>query len=131
MSWWTETLMLWLADFFVAATLLLLLAVAITYCIGQPARRLAVAWATMVGLTALAVLWTLPGWPRMSCNVLSEDVSTASATAGEVDRELAGADLLGDPAVTTFPGHADPSEPSTAVASPVPAAPSVAIELGP
>ena len=34
--------------------------------IGQPARRLAVAWSSLLGLAGLLVLSVLPGWPRIS-----------------------------------------------------------------
>src|SRR5262249_19131217 len=61
-----ESFLGWLVDFYVLATLLLAAALACLGFVRQPARRLAVAWATLGGLAVLAVLTTLPGWPRLS-----------------------------------------------------------------
>jgi protocatechuate 3,4-dioxygenase beta subunit len=66
MSAWWDSLAVWLADYYLAATLLLAAACAALALVRQPARRLAVGWAAMGSLAVLAVLAALPGWPRLS-----------------------------------------------------------------
>ncbi|MBN1589538.1 MAG: hypothetical protein JW888_08490, partial [Pirellulales bacterium] len=61
-----EALVVRLVDFYVAATLLLLVAGVVICLLRQPAQRLAVATAAMVGLAMLVVLCPLPGWPRIA-----------------------------------------------------------------
>ncbi len=55
----------WLWDFYFAATLLLGGELLACLFARQPARRNALAWATAVGLLALAFLTTLPNWSRL------------------------------------------------------------------
>ncbi len=58
-------LVAWLADFYLLATLLMLVALAARRRIRQPAQRLTVNWVVAVELAALAVVCTLPFWPRI------------------------------------------------------------------
>ena len=59
-------LVAWLADFYLLATLLMLVALAARRWIRQPVQRLTVNWVVAVELAALAVVCTLPFWPRIS-----------------------------------------------------------------
>ncbi|TWU21967.1 carboxypeptidase regulatory-like domain-containing protein [Bythopirellula polymerisocia] len=52
----------WLGDFYLLATLLLGGEFLVCLFAGQPARRIALAWATAGGLIVLAMLCALPGW---------------------------------------------------------------------
>jgi protocatechuate 3,4-dioxygenase beta subunit len=65
MSAFAESLLRWLADYYVLATALLAATFVCLVFVRQPARRLAVAWAATAGLVVLAVLTALPGWPRL------------------------------------------------------------------
>ncbi len=56
----------WLADFYLLATLLMLVALAARRWIRQPAQRLALNWVVAVELAALGVVCALPFWPRVS-----------------------------------------------------------------
>ncbi|HBO46360.1 MAG TPA: hypothetical protein DD670_21020 [Planctomycetaceae bacterium] len=69
MNRFVETFGPWLVDYYAAATLLLIVATVAFRCLGQPAQRLAVAWATTAGVAALLVLCALPGWPKISWNI--------------------------------------------------------------
>ncbi len=55
----------WLWDFYLLATVLLVLVLVAGQCLKQPARRMALAWATTVGLLALAVFIALPNWSQL------------------------------------------------------------------
>ena len=59
-------LLAWLADFYLLATLLMLVALAARRWIRQPVQRLTVHWVVAVELAALAVVCTLPFRPRIS-----------------------------------------------------------------
>jgi beta-lactamase regulating signal transducer with metallopeptidase domain len=61
-----ESLTGWLADFYLLATLLLVLGCVALRWTRQPVRRLSVAWTLIVELVVLAVVCALPGWPRIS-----------------------------------------------------------------
>jgi beta-lactamase regulating signal transducer with metallopeptidase domain len=60
-----EAIALWLADFYVAATILLILSGVALCLIKQPARRMALAWGTLVSLLVAAVLCQLASRPRV------------------------------------------------------------------
>ncbi len=53
---------IWLWDYYLLATALLAVILLTTRVIAQPARRMAIHWATTVGLLLLALLCALPGW---------------------------------------------------------------------
>jgi beta-lactamase regulating signal transducer with metallopeptidase domain/5-hydroxyisourate hydrolase-like protein (transthyretin family) len=65
MTPWIEAIALWLADFYLAGTLLLILAGAAFCLIKQPAWRMALAWGTLVSLLVPAVLCVLASRPRI------------------------------------------------------------------
>ena len=56
----------WLTDVYLLSTVLLLAAFAVARRLTQPSRRMAAARSSVVGLVALAILATAPGWPRMA-----------------------------------------------------------------
>ena len=56
----------WVADFYLAATLLLLLSLVARRWVRQPAHRIVIAWTLMFELIALAIVCMLPFWPRIS-----------------------------------------------------------------
>ena len=56
----------WLADYYLAASLLLLSALVGRRWVRQPAHRILIAWTLMFELIALAVVCMLPFWPRVS-----------------------------------------------------------------
>ncbi|MGW8256308.1 MAG: M56 family metallopeptidase [Thermoguttaceae bacterium] len=70
MSWFTSSyasaFIGWLTDFYVWATVLLLIYAIACRWIGQPAKRQVLAWGVMLELLALAVLCATPFWPKIS-----------------------------------------------------------------
>ncbi len=62
MNDFTTSVAMWLADYFLLGTVLLLLAMATLSLLRQPAQRLAVTKSTLVALLILAALSALPGW---------------------------------------------------------------------
>jgi beta-lactamase regulating signal transducer with metallopeptidase domain len=64
MTTWSEALGYWLADVYAVSTIVLLAAGVALSVSRQPARRLALAWSALVGLSALTIVAALPGWPR-------------------------------------------------------------------
>jgi beta-lactamase regulating signal transducer with metallopeptidase domain len=65
MTHWSEAIALWLADFYLAATILLITACAALCLIKQPARRMAFAWGTLVSLLVAAGLSQTASRPRV------------------------------------------------------------------
>jgi beta-lactamase regulating signal transducer with metallopeptidase domain len=59
-----ESLGLWLADFYLAATILLSIAAILFTVIRQPAPRMAVGWGSLLGLLIASVLCLSPSRPR-------------------------------------------------------------------
>jgi beta-lactamase regulating signal transducer with metallopeptidase domain len=55
----------WLIDFYLAATVVLIVVAVAQRIISQPARRLALHWGALIGLSLLVFLCLLPGWPRI------------------------------------------------------------------
>lgn len=93
MNAWALSVGLPLADFFVFATLLLLAALAAMRRITQPARRLALAWSTVLTLAGLAVFCVLPDWPRFSLAPSASaavDVTTGAGVAPVTDNGVQG-----------------------------------------
>jgi beta-lactamase regulating signal transducer with metallopeptidase domain len=74
----------WLADFYLLATLLLLVALAARRWIRQPVHRLTVAWIVGIELLALAVICALSTWPRISLVVAASPQAVADAPAADV-----------------------------------------------
>ena len=77
-----DRLVQWLTDFYLLATVLLLIAMASRRWIRQPAHRLTVAWIVAVELAALAVACALPIWPKVP--LLAAAPHEAAATVPEV-----------------------------------------------
>ena len=63
---WTDRFAFWLLDLFLFSSLMLASALAVFWIVRQPARRMSVARAAVLGLAALATLTLVPGWPRHS-----------------------------------------------------------------
>ena len=57
-----ESLALWLADYYLLASVLFFAALASSWFLKQPAQRLAATKATIVALFLLAMLCAIPGW---------------------------------------------------------------------
>ena len=65
MTPWIEAIALWVADFYLAATILLIIACAALCLMKQPARRMAVTWGTLVSLLIAAFLCQAASRPRV------------------------------------------------------------------
>jgi beta-lactamase regulating signal transducer with metallopeptidase domain len=66
MTGWIEPIALWLADFYLAATILLVVVAGVFVVVKQPARRMAVGWGTLVSLLIVAVLCQSSSRPRLN-----------------------------------------------------------------
>src|SRR3972149_6044394 len=77
-----------LADYYVGGTLLLGSVLIVLSRIKQPTQRLAVARTTLLALTLLAVLFTVPGWPRFS--LLQPEPNQTNSTPGKEAQDTAG-----------------------------------------
>ena len=66
MSTTIDAVGLWLANYYLSATLLLVITGLVILCIQQPARRIAVVWIGLFGLILLAVVPSVPLWPRVA-----------------------------------------------------------------
>jgi beta-lactamase regulating signal transducer with metallopeptidase domain len=55
----------WLIDYYIAATVVLIVVTLAHRAISQPARRLALHWGALVGLALLALMCAVPRWPRI------------------------------------------------------------------
>ena len=66
MSTTIDAVGLWLANYYLSATLLLVVTGLVIFCIQQPARRIAVVWIGLFGLILLAVVPSVPLWPRVA-----------------------------------------------------------------
>ncbi len=62
MNAFVNNLAAWVADYYLLATLLLVVSLLARLALRQPARRIAVAWGSVVALPILALLLMLPGW---------------------------------------------------------------------
>ncbi len=72
----------WVLDYYIAATVVLILVTFARRRIAQPARRLALHWGTLIGLALLVVLCVLPGWPRLDLTSLVRFGSAAQVPVG-------------------------------------------------
>src|SRR5208282_367638 len=89
----------WLADFYLLATLLMLVAIVARRWIRQPAQRLTVHWIVAVELAVLAAVCAMPFWPRVS-------LRGAAAQKSAVEKPVVAEDKMSVPAPllrTTFP----------------------------
>ena len=80
MTAWSEGLSGWLIDFYAAASIVLVAAITAGFLIRQPVKRMAVAWATLVGLTILAVLSATPAWPRFALTKSIDETASSFKT---------------------------------------------------
>jgi beta-lactamase regulating signal transducer with metallopeptidase domain len=71
----------WLAEFLIAATVLLAAAILARAMLRQPAARLAVAWSTCVGILLLAVLLAWRDRPRLALELVASHSGAAAPTA--------------------------------------------------
>jgi len=78
---------IWWVDYFLIASLLLLVALAAMSVLRQPARRNVVARATILGLWALLAISVMPGWPRVSLWPASARVARGP-TSGQGDAAI-------------------------------------------
>lgn len=76
-----DSLAYWLADFYLAATVLFVAALVAMRACSQPAKRLAVAKAALVAAALLAALCALPGWSVVSLGGVDAGESTEAASA--------------------------------------------------
>ncbi len=127
MTPWIEAIALWLADFYLAATILFVLAGAALCLIKQPARRMAVAWGTLVSLVVAAVLCQSASRPRIDPRELFAraerpvvQVEAAERPAPELPvSEIPFAPERPAPEQQVDPPHqADPERPVDVVAQP-------------
>ncbi len=110
---------LWLANLFVVSSAWLLLALAAGTIIRQPARRMTVAWTTVLGLTLLAMLEAVPNRPRLiwrtgALPVAARDVAKPPAIPAQV-AHLPGALLDQNDSLTMPPVAVSASTPLPAI----------------
>jgi len=78
MNSWTVTVVAWLLDFGLLASVVLAASSTLRWCFREPVQRVALAWGTWLGLLALAVAVALPQWPRIS--LLAQSTKPPAAT---------------------------------------------------
>ncbi|MHC4399716.1 MAG: M56 family metallopeptidase [Planctomycetota bacterium] len=83
----------WLADYYFAATLMLLVTLVAWRWARQPAHRIAVAWFMILELIVLAVVCALPSWPRTLL------IATPFQPAAAESPRLGEPDLVAEPAI--------------------------------
>jgi beta-lactamase regulating signal transducer with metallopeptidase domain len=66
MDGWIREIAIWLADYYLLATLLLLVTAGLMRLVRQPAQRMALSRATVAGLACLAAITAVSAWPRIS-----------------------------------------------------------------
>jgi len=66
MDGWMRDFAIWLADYYLLATLLLLVTAVVMRLVRQPAQRMTLSRATVAGLVCLAAITAAPVWPRIS-----------------------------------------------------------------
>lgn len=81
MSFWVSAVGTWIADYYLLATLTMMLAWLAMRLIRQPVRRLGIAWSTIAGLLALAIISGTPNWPRVAIFSLPAEAAMARTPA--------------------------------------------------
>ncbi len=71
---------LWLADYYLSATILLAAVLAAGSLLREPVKRISLAWAALAGLALLALLCAAPFWPRLSIVKSAEEPIAAAAS---------------------------------------------------
>lgn len=105
MTYWFEPTVLWLADFYLAATILLTAVAAVFAVVKQPARRVAVAWGTLLGLLVAAVLCQSASRPRLALRHL---LSNPGGKAAEIQTTKTSLPLVPILTETAPPRAAEP-----------------------
>ena len=104
----------WLWDYYLLATALLAAVLLGTRTLTQPARRVAIQWATAVGLLLLALLCAIPGWSLL--HMTSPPPPEAAAWMDELEPVIGPAIQIAGlpqnfsptvPAVEDFPGDVE------------------------
>jgi len=80
MTAWSTVFLEWLIDYYLVTAVLLIVVGIAMAIVRQPARRLALAWGTLVGLFALAILCAMPLWPRFYLPIDSAVTITLGST---------------------------------------------------
>ncbi len=93
MTPWLNNLALWLADYYLAATLGLAAALAAMAVLRSASRRIAVAWAASIGLVVLLVLAAISARPAWTLNSRPVEHNTSNAVAPTSHQFTAGHDL--------------------------------------
>jgi beta-lactamase regulating signal transducer with metallopeptidase domain len=102
----------WLANYYLAATILIGLALAVRLFLRHPGKKIALDWASIVGLIVLALLSALPVYPRIAW--------VAAERAAQAPEPPAGSPVGQPPAQATRPtGGLDPRQPMPGLEPPV------------
>jgi protocatechuate 3,4-dioxygenase beta subunit/Zn-dependent protease with chaperone function len=106
MKTWLEFFGLWLADFYLAATIVLAISALLFAVLRQPAPRMAVAWGSLIGLLIASGLCLAPSRPRLDLRPYFTRPETRVVESQPVKAPVA---LL--PVVETPPPRAEGGEP--------------------
>jgi len=86
----------WLIDYYVASALLIAIAAGLMQFVRQPAKRVAIGWATVAGLFVLAILCARPIMPQMSlasapmaCGPLKSEAASQFPSTAPMNNEMA------------------------------------------
>lgn len=110
----------WLADYYFAATLVLLAAFLAWRWMRQPAHRIVVAWTAVIELILLAVVCALPTWPKLSL-IAARSSEPAAESPAVSARENALPPIRKERILVEKPAAAKKQETSNRSAAPVPA----------
>jgi beta-lactamase regulating signal transducer with metallopeptidase domain/protocatechuate 3,4-dioxygenase beta subunit/5-hydroxyisourate hydrolase-like protein (transthyretin family) len=113
-----ERLDLWLADFYLLSSILLLVVIAALRIVEQPVRRLAVEKSAIVALVVLALLTALPGW-----SIVHFWTRSQSAAAAVPANQSLQTDQLATLQQVTPPNAGSPIAPTSTVVPKVTVAP--------
>src|SRR5882757_428637 len=83
MTRFAESYAVWLADYYLLATVLLALSLTGTVLLKQPAQRLVVIKSTLVALVLLAILCAMPGWSVVHLRTTDRPATPAEAPRAE------------------------------------------------
>lgn len=117
MDGWMSGFAIWLADYYLLATLLLLVTAGVMGLVRQPAQRMTLSRATVAGLVCLAAITAAPAWPRISLPFASA-LSPAHETAQNPSDIATGDVALVDSAASGLNGAVE-STAATAVTDPM------------
>jgi protocatechuate 3,4-dioxygenase beta subunit/beta-lactamase regulating signal transducer with metallopeptidase domain len=113
-----DSFALWLADYYVLSTLLLVLALIGIAALAQPVRRLAIVKSSLMALVVLAALCALPGWSVV--HVMTEERQALPPVVTNEPRTTAPASTFERSLIVDRPAlrHDLPALPSTAIDAP-------------